>query len=139
MRRARMALFDIEKYRLKPPKRAKRSRSKPKVDKAENPYNRLSKIYERLTELIPSELFTEKEFIEWNGLRLWYNKYSSDYEYNGINFKGQLYMGYECEIVGTENWDIIDRLKIHQELLNNYHKCMNADKAMILIKKRWNI
>lgn len=132
-----MALFEIEKYLLKPP-RGKNKKKKDK-SKADNPYNKLRMIQERLTYYLPEKLFTEVESVNYKGLRLWYNKYGGIYEYNGINYQESIFMGYECEIIGTENWDISDRLKIHKELLELYEKSFNIDNSMMLIRKEWNL
>lgn len=129
-----MELFDTSTY-LKPKKKS----YKQKHFKKDNPYNQLYSYSTQIAALLPPEYRTESAVFVKNGLRVWYNKYGGTYEYNGEFFQEQVYMGYECEIIGTENWDISDRLKIHKELLELYEKNFNIDNSMMLIRKEWNI
>lgn len=130
-----MQLFDTSKYVTANKVKHKNT----KHNKRNNPYNQLSIIIDDITSLLPSQYKQGSEVFSLNGLRVWYNSYGGNYEYNGEYFQEPVYVGYECEIIGTENWDIEQRLKIHTDLLMEYRKSLNIENAMLKIKKDWNL
>lgn len=130
-----MQLFDTSKYITANKVKHKNN----KHIKSNNPYNQLYKICNEITSLLPSQYKTGSEVFFLNGLRVWYNSCGGNYEYKGEYYQEPVYVGYECEIAGTENWDIEKRLKIHTDLLLTYKKSLNIENAMLKIKKEWNL
>lgn len=129
-----MELFDVKEY-IKPVAVKIKHKRHYKTD---NPYNQLYKICYKLALLLPSEMKKSKVF-SYKGLKIWRNEYGGCYEYQGEFYQEPLFINYECEIIGTENWDIEERLKIHQQFYNLYIFNHDIEKSMDLIKSKWNI
>lgn len=59
-----------------------------------------------------------KEYFDYGIVRVWVQQYTvDDYTHNGTNYKGQRFNVVEAEIKGTEDFNVEERLFLHQKLL----------------------
>lgn len=113
---------------------------KPKVFEYE-PYAHIRQLYVQLTDLIgikDDELtFTTSKLETIDGINRWFSFYEVEqYEYQGKMFQGEEFKYTEMEISGTEFFDIYDRIKLHQELINLLRKKVPLVDAMQIIQQR---
>lgn len=80
-------------------------------------WGRMKELYSKLTDYFPFSLNQEKE--DYLFLRKWRERYTQEiYKYKGTAYKGQEFQIDEVEVIGTEKFDIHERLFIHESILN---------------------
>lgn len=107
--------------------------TKPKVLEY-NPYKHIQQLYSQLANFLPRPLFTNQEAVfDYDGIKAWYMIYvpeqNSDTSYNGEQFTVT-----EAEIVGTENFTVNDRIKLHEKLINLLKERVELNNAIKLIQ-----
>lgn len=111
---------------------------KPKIFEY-NPYAHIRELYTQLTNLIgiQGEMFTTSRLETIDGLNRWYSFYELEqYEYQEKMFQGEEFRYIEAEINGTEFFDIYDRIRLHQELINLLRQKMPLPEAMQIIQHK---
>lgn len=111
---------------------------KPKIFEY-NPYAHIRELYTQLTNLIGirGEMFITSRLETIDGINRWYDFYEVEqYEYQDKMFQGEEFRYIEAEISGTEFFDIYDRIKLHQELINLLRKKVPLVDAMQIIQQR---
>lgn len=112
--------------------------TKPKVFEYD-PYAHIRQLYVQLTNLIgiQGEMFTASKRETIDGISRWYSFYEvKQYEYQGKMFQGEEFRYVEAEIAGSEFFDIYDRIKLHQELINLLRKKVPLVEAMAIIQQK---
>lgn len=80
-------------------------------------WGRMKELYNMLVDFFPFSLGQEKE--DYYFLRKWRERYTQEiYKYKGTTYKGQEFQINEVEVIGTEKFDIHERLFIHESILN---------------------
>lgn len=91
----------------------------PKKPKTYNPFEEMSKLYQKLANFLPLPLFTsEKEVFDFGEIRAWYINYVDEqYFHQGESFCGETFKVIEAEIKGTENFFIEERVYLHKKII----------------------
>lgn len=113
---------------------------KPKVFEY-NPYAHIRQLHIQLNNLISTKTeqfgFTQSICENIEGINCWFNLYKAEtYEYDGRLYQGEEFRYIEAEISGTESFDIYDRIKLHQELINLLRTKVPLVDAMIIIQQQ---
>ena len=112
---------------------------KPKVFEYE-PYAHIRNLHIQLNNLIETQNeqigFTQSICENIEGINCWFTLYSAQqYEYNGHLYQGEEFRYIEAEIAGTECFDIYDRIKLHQGLINLLRAKVPLAEAMQSIQR----
>ncbi len=110
--------------------------TKPKVVEY-NPYTHMQKLYTQLASFLPIPLFLKEEAVfDYNGVKGWYLPYEpEEYEYENEIFKGEQFNVIEAEITGTENFNITDRIQLHEKLINLLKQRVELKNAIKLVQQ----
>lgn len=113
---------------------------KPKVFEYE-PYAHIRNLHIQLNNLIETQNeqigFTQSICENIEGINCWFSLYTAEqYEYNGRIYQGEEFRYIEAEIEGTECFDIYDRIKLHQELINLLRAKIPLAEAMQTIQQK---
>lgn len=120
---------EIEKLNRK---RGTYKKKEHKFDIVTNPYTEMKNLYEKLAGFMPVPLFSNKtEVFCCSKVRIWHYVYNRDrYSYHSEDFEGEDFKVIEAEIIGTENFYIDDRIKIHKELIHLLSGGVELEKAL---------
>ncbi len=112
-----------------------------------NPYTYISEIYNHLAiKYVPVPLLSKDEAgFYFNGLKVWYSVYPPDtylyYDYptlgiegNGDKYSGEDFQIFEAELIGTENFNVIDRIDLHIRLLDILGQGVELKQAVSLMQ-----
>lgn len=110
--------------------------TKPKVVEY-NPYTHMQKLYNQLASFLPIPLFLKEEAVfDYNGVKGWYMVYSPEiYEYDNKSYAGEQFNVIEAEITGTENFNITDRIQLHEKLINLLRQDVELNNAIKLVQQ----
>ena len=100
--------------------------------KDDNIWGEMQKVYEQIASYCPTSL-SEKDigYKDYNGMRIWYDLYTSEaYIYNGAIFSGKPGLCIHAEIIGTENYTVEKRYKIHTLLLRQLKQGKTISEAL---------
>ena len=101
-------------------------------------YQKLDDLYSKIYNYSGIEILntnSKKDKVKTIGqLRVWTIEYDKKpYEYEGETYKGQEFTVRAAEIIGTEDWDIKKRIKIHEKFLRLLHKNFSIEQALHII------
>lgn len=101
-----------------------------------NPYTHMQKLYSQLASFLPIPLFLNEEAVfDYNGVKGWYMVYMpQNYEYEYRIYPGEQFNVVEAEITGTENFNIDDRIHLHEKLIKLLQQRVELDNAIKLIQ-----
>lgn len=105
-------------------------------------WGKIRKLHIELSSFFLIELMTNRfenrEFFEINNfIRLWKSIYNTDsYIYKGTIYKGQEFQVLEAEIIGTEDFNIDERLYLHELLILELKANKNIDEIKNFILKK---
>lgn len=110
--------------------------TKPKVVQY-NPYTHMQKLYSQLASFLPIPLFLNEEAVfDYEGVKGWYVVYSPEnYEYENKVYPGEQFNIIEAEITGTENFNIIDRINLHEKLIKLLQQRVELKNAIKLVQQ----
>lgn len=95
-----------------------------------DPYRHISELYCYIAQYLPIPLYQNKDIItEQFGLRSWY---TIDNDENNIEPPLKLF---QTEIIGTEKFNVYDRIQLHQKLLDLLRNRIPLKNAVKLLKK----
>lgn len=101
-------------------------------------WGELRKIYIELANYFPPPLFlqSDNEYTDTGIIRTWHQVYQNEtYNYKGTIYKGQNFQVSEAEIIGTEDFNIDERLYLHKELLE---RIKAQEKLEVIFKDMQN-
>ncbi len=128
------SLFDLSQYVKK---KKERGKYKPKEPKQLNQYEEMALIYNQISNYLPIPILSmqQQEAFEFGHLRLWYSQYTSgSYDYYNEECQGEDFKIIGAELIGTENFYIEYRLKIHKKLLELIDKGLNIQEAANILQ-----
>lgn len=100
-------------------------------------YHRMKQLYSKLANFLPRPLFTNEEAIsDYDGIRVWHSVYlPEEYEYEGKIYVGEQFTFAEAEIIGTENFNITDRIMLHEKLIKLLRERVELKNAVKLVQQ----
>lgn len=94
-----------------------------------NPYTHISELYCAIANYLPIPLGVYNDVVnEIYGLKSWY---TIDYDDNN---KEQPLKLFQAEIIGTENFNVEDRITLHEKLLSFLTQHVNLENVVKLLK-----
>lgn len=126
-------LKGFEKYEALVQEANKKKRGKyhkhPKIQEYD-PYQHISELYTTLASYLPYPIGQNHEIVtELFGLRSWF---TIDEDENNIEPPLKLF---QAEIIGTENYNVYDRILLHEKLLDLLRKRIQLKNAVKLLKE----